>query len=81
MNRSRETALRRKVSREGRNSFGVVTWVVGKLDRDGLGSSLRHGVVQMLNGALSFDPLIEPHEADAFGKPCILIIVIVMKAK
>ena len=69
---SAETArLRRQVGGQWRQCLVVVAGVVGELDGDGLSGALGDGAVELLDGALGLDPLVEPDEADALGQACI----------
>ena len=62
--------LRGEVGGEWRDGLGVVAGVVGELDRDGLGGALGHRTVQLLDGALGLDALVEADEAHSLGEPC-----------
>lgn len=55
--------LGREVSRQRRYRLVVVARVVGELDGDRLGGALRDRAVQLLDGALSLDALVESDEA------------------
>ena len=55
--------LRGEVGGEGRDGLGVVARVVGELDGDGLRGALWHSPVQLLDGALGLDALVEADEA------------------
>lgn len=68
VNGARKPSLRGEVGSQGRDSLGVVAWIVGELDGDGLRCPLRNSVVQMLDGPLSLDALVEADEANAFGE-------------
>ena len=60
--------LRGKVGCQGRDGFGVVAGVVGKLDSDWLRGTLGDGPVQLLDGALGLNALVKPNETHTFGK-------------
>lgn len=57
-----------QVSGQRWESF-VIAGVVGKLDRNGLGVSLGHRAVQLLDSLFCFVALVEADESDSFGKP------------
>ena len=58
----------RQIGGQGRDGLGIVAGVVGELDRNRLRGTLRDGSVQLANGALGLDPLIEPDETDSLGE-------------
>ena len=62
--------LRGEVGGEGRDGLGVVAGVVGELDGDGLGGALGHRPVQLLDGPLGLDALVEADEAHSLGESC-----------
>lgn len=68
VNGARKPSLWGEVSCQWRYGLGVVAWVVGELDGDGLRRPFRDGVVQMFNGSLCLDALVEADEAHAFGE-------------
>ena len=70
VDRAAQPARQRQVRRQRRQALGVVAGVVGELDGDGLGAALRHGAVQLVDGPLGLDTLVEPDEADALGEAC-----------
>lgn len=55
----------RQIGGQGRDGLGVVAGVVGELDGDGLRGALGNGAVQLGDGALGLDPLVEPDESDS----------------
>jgi len=61
--------LRSQIGCQWGQSFGIVTRVICKLDRDRFSGALWDGAVQLLNGSFGFDPLIEPDETNTFGEP------------
>lgn len=71
VNRSAETSsLRCQVSSQRWDGLVIVARVIGELDGDRLGGALGNGAVQLLDGALSLDALVEPDEPDAFRQTC-----------
>lgn len=68
VNGARKPSLWGEVCCQWRYGLGVVAWVVGELDGDGLRCPFRNGVVKMFNGSLCLDALVEADEAHAFGE-------------
>ena len=66
--RGRGRLPRRQVGGERRHGLGVVRRVVGELDRDGLGRPLGDGPVELRDGPLGLNALVEADEADALGQ-------------
>lgn len=62
--------LGREVRCQRRNGLVVVARVVGELDGDGLGRALRDRAVQLLDGALGLDALVESDEAHSLRQTC-----------
>ena len=62
-----ETTLWRQVGgKRGGKRFGIGARVVGELDRYRLYITVRNGVVQVFDGALSLDALVKAHKTDSF---------------
>ena len=53
-----------QVGRQRGDGLGVVTGVVGKLDRDRLSRALGDGAVELLDRPLGLDALVEADKAD-----------------
>jgi hypothetical protein len=67
---AKSTRLRGQVSGEGWQRLVVVAGVVGELDCDWLGGALGDGAVELLDGALGLNPLVESDESDSLGQAC-----------
>ena len=65
VDRTAQPASQRQVRGQRRQPLGVVARVVGELDGDGLGAAVGHRAVQLVDGTLSLDALVEPDEPDA----------------
>ena len=48
------------------SNLGIVAGVVGKLDSDGLGRSLRNGSIELGDGSLCLHTLVKSNEANSF---------------
>lgn len=62
--------LGREVRCQRRYCLVVVARVVGELDGDRLGGALRDRAVQLLDGALRLDALVESDEAHSLRQTC-----------
>jgi len=62
--------LRGQVGGQGWQRLVVVAGVVCELDCDWLGGALGDGAVELLDGSLSLNPLVESDESDALGQAC-----------
>ena len=57
-----------KVGGQGGQGLGIVAGVVGELHRDGLRGSLGDRSIELLDGPLGLDSLIEADEANSLGE-------------
>lgn len=65
--KSSPCSLRCKVSCQGRNSLGIVAWVVSKLDSDWLRRTLWDSSIELGDGSLRLYALVEADEANSLG--------------
>ena len=66
---SSTSSLRCKISSKRGYSLGIVAWVVGKFNSNGLCGAFWNGTIELLDGPLSFNALIESDESNAFREP------------
>lgn len=69
-----ESASGRQVGGQRQRSHGgqvlVGTGRVGELHRDGVNAPIRYVVIQLLDGALGFYPLVKADETHPLGQAC-----------